>query len=274
MKRVVLLFMLLVVLTGCQPKSEAVLPTQTTLSEPTATESSEPETTIPETTEAEPTEPETTIPEPTEPEHSDLYLPGVSVENVIIWYNEVCLDGEYVNSGDPSRVQKWNVPIRYWIYGEPTAEDLDTIEKFVDWVNTVEGFPGMAQAELEAESNLQIHFTDQQGLLNVMGSEYTNLDGAVTFWYDNDAIYDGDICIRTDLDQYLRNSVILEEIYNGLGPIQDTVLRPDSLIYQEYSQPQALTEVDELILKLLYHPDILCGMDAAACESVIRQLYY
>ena len=87
-------------------------------------------------------------------------------------------------------------------------------------------------------------------------------------------IYDAIICCRTDLNQVVRNSVILEEIYNGLGPVQDTVLREDSIIYSYYSEPQSLTEVDELILKLLYHPDIVCGMDATDCEAVIRQLYY
>lgn len=29
-----------------------------------------------------------------------------------------------------------------------------------------------------------------------------------------------------------------------------------------------------LVLGLLYHPQIQCGMDAAACEAVIRSLYY
>ena len=108
-----------------------------------------------------------------------------------------------------------------------------------------------------------------------MGSDFVGLDGAVTFWYSgaND-IYDEVICVRTDLHQFLRNSVILEEMYNGLGPIQDSLLRRDSIIAQEYSEVQMLTKVDELILKLLYHPDIQCGMNAAECEAVIRQLYY
>ena len=96
----------------------------------------------------------------------------------------------------------------------------------------------------------------------------------MTFWYEDNAIYDATICYRTDLDQYLRNSVILEEIYNGLGPVQDTDLRSDSIIYSAFSEPQSLTEIDELILKLLYHPDILCGMNAEECEAVIRELYY
>ena len=77
-----------------------------------------------------------------------------------------------------------------------------------------------------------------------------------------------------DVDQEIRRSVILEEIYNGLGPIQDTDLREDSLIYSGYTAPQSLSPVDELILRLLYHPEMLCGMDAAACEAVIRRLYY
>ena len=68
--------------------------------------------------------------------------------------------------------------------------------------------------------------------------------------------------------------MIQEEIYNGLGPVQDTALRPDSMIYSEFSQPQALTDVDVLILQLLYNPRIACGMNQQECEAVIRELYY
>ena len=51
------------------------------------------------------------------------------------------------------------------------------------------------------------------------------------------------------------------------------MLRPDSIAYQLFSEPQELSREDELILKLLYHPQIQCGMDAEACERVIRELY-
>ena len=68
--------------------------------------------------------------------------------------------------------------------------------------------------------------------------------------------------------------MILEEIYNGLGPLNDTWERKTSIIYAGYSTPQWLSEEDQLILKLLYHPMMKCGMNAEACEAVIRQLYY
>ena len=121
---------------------------------------------------------------------------------------------------------------------------------------------------------MDIYFCAQEDIVYRMGDAYGNADGAVTFWYENNEIYTAIICCRDDVGQYLRNSVILEEIYNSLGPVQDTVLREDSLIYQYYAEPQELTAVDELILKLLYHPDMRCGMNAAECEAVIRSLYY
>ena len=31
--------------------------------------------------------------------------------------------------------------------------------------------------------------------------------------------------------------------------------------------------MDWLILELLYHPDIECGMNAITCEEVIRKIY-
>jgi len=218
-----------------------------------------------------------TAPQPTEviePMHSDLYIEGLAVEDVITYFNEVCLNAEFVNSGDPCVVQKWMIPISYSIFGDYTPEDISALSIFLDQLNGINGFPGIAQADDTQNANLRIHFCTQEELIRLLGENFTNVDGGVTFWYMDDEIYDAIICCRTDLDQHLRNSVILEEIYNGLGPVQDTSLREDSIIFSGFSEPQELTPVDELILKLLYHPMMRCGMNAAECEAVIRELYY
>ncbi len=210
----------------------------------------------------------------TEPGHSELYIPDVSVEDVIVYFNEVCLDSEITHSGDPSVVQKWTAPIRYELHGSYTDEDTAVVERFCGWLNTVYGFEGIYESEYSAQTNMDIYFCPQSEIPKRMGDEYTYVNGAVTFWYEENEIYDAVICCRSDMDQHQRNSVILEEIYNSLGPVQDTTLRPDSLIYQYYAEPQELTEVDELIIRLLYHPDIQCGMNEQQCEEVIRSLYY
>jgi len=259
-----------------EPKPTEPKPTEPKPTEPKPTEPkpTEPKPTEPKPTEPKPTEPKPTEPQPTEPAHSALYIPGVAVEQVITYFNEVCLDGEFVNSGDPSYVQKWATPIYYQIEGKYTDADMATLDAFVKWLNGVEGFPGIFQAQNAYQRNLRICFCTQQEMLTLMGPNFRNMDGAVTFWYMDNKIYDAIICVRTDLNQTLRNSVLLEEIYNGLGPIQDTMLRPDSIIYQQFSQPQWLSSVDELLLRLLYHPDMKPGMNAKQCETVIRKLYY
>ena len=246
--------------------SESTIPDQPVISQTTPPESTIPETEV--TTETFPTQPAT------DSEHSELYISGVCVEDVILYFNEVCLDAEFVNSGNASLLQKWITPIHYTLYGEYTAEDLAVLSSFTDWLNTIDGFPGIFIATTAEDANLRIHFCSQSDMIDLMGDQFLEMDGAVTFWYSDDAIYDAVICYRTDLDQHLRNSVILEEIYNGLGPIQDTALRPDSIIYQEFSETQQLSPMDALILQLLYHPSLLPGMDSYACETAIRSLYY
>lgn len=264
MKRfVVVLVLTLVVFSGCS--NGMYIPAATM-------QVTEPEITEPAATQ-EITEPVTQPPE-TEPEHSPLYLPDISVEEVIEYFREVVLSAEFVNGGDPSKVQKWDIEILYMIHGEMTAKDREVLDSFTRWLNEIEGFPGIRETTVDAEANLHIHFCSADRFATILGEDYRGLDGGVTFWYDYDRIYQGTICVRNDMEQELRNSVLQEEIYNGLGPAQDTDLRTDSLIFSGFSMPQSMTDVDELIMKLLYHPQIQCGMDAQQCEAVIRKLYY
>ena len=67
--------------------------------------------------------------------------------------------------------------------------------------------------------------------------------------------------------------MLLEEVVNTLG-ISDTVLREDSITYQYSDFNICLSDVDWILLKLLYHPEMKNGMDSEACVSVIRKLYY
>lgn len=199
----------------------------------------------------------------------------LSLDDLCIYFNEVVLDAEYVHgSGNPSVVQKWTSSINYYLFGDYTKRDAQVFTEFVDYINNIEGFPQMIKANDDSQANLRVYFTDKEGIVKIMGEEYRYNDGCVTFWYDNNEIYDCNICIDKNLDQYIKNSVILEELYNGLGPVQDTNLRSDSIIYEPYTTPQELSAIDDLILQLLYHPEMKCGMDLTQCREIIKSLYY
>lgn len=246
-----------------------------TATEPAPTET-EPVETEPAPTETEPVE---TEPAPTEPEHSELFLPEVSQKDMIAYFNEAVLDTEYsTGDGDPSLVQKWVDPIYYRVTGNPTEEDLVILEALFGQLNEIEGFPGFFPAdETRPTEDLTISFLDEN-TFNIAFSDFLRgeiADGAVQYWYytDSNIIHSARIGYRTDIGQDIRNSVLLEEVVNGLG-FNDTALRSDSIVYQYGSDATALSDVDWLLLKLLYHPDIQCGMNADQCREILEKLYY
>jgi len=202
-----------------------------------------------------------------------LSLDGIHLERVFDWFEEVCLNVEYSYGGNDSCVQKWTQPIRYTIDGAPTEEDVQMLERVCEVFNDIDGFPGIAFAEREWESNLTVFFCSGDHLAETLGDPFTpDLYGGVRFWYNDNEIDNGIICCRNDIDQSVRDAVIIEELYNLLGPVQDTETRNDSVIYQYSNENTELSPVDLLILQLLYHPAVECGMNADECERVIDAL--
>lgn len=227
----------------------------------------------------EPTEAPTEVSteEPTEVPHSELYVPGVSQDKIVAYFNEVVLDMEYTTGdGDASVVQKWERPISYRIEGVPSHRDAQSISTISKQLNAVEGFPGI-RAATGLEQNVTIYFLHDEEFKTQFSHviEGETADGAVQFWYYNDtnAIYSGRIGYRKDAAEEIRDSVIPEELVNLLG-INDTTLREDSITYQNGSEVTELSAVDWVIIKLLYNPKIHCGMTATECETIIRELYY
>ena len=107
----------------------------------------------------------------------------------------------------------------------------------------------------------------------VVNGEYADGIAYWDYYIDSNDLYNARIWIRSDIDQYTRNSVIYEEIINSLGLGNDTTLREDSIIYQYYSQVQEPSEMDWLLLKILYNENMLRGMDETECREIINQLF-
>ena len=255
-KTLLLFFALMLALAAC-----AVEPAPTTTMPPP------PQTTVPETT-----VPETTVPETTAP-------PALAdpLEDVLTWFDEVVLHMEYSDgTGNPALVKKWRFPILCRIEGDPTDEDLRVLEDFFDQLNALPGFPGIAMAEGLQRESLTLSFLGPEDFRDSFSEVVNGEDawGAAQFWFytDTNEIHTARIGYRTDIDQISRSSIVLEEIVNCLG-LSDTELRQDSIVYQYSNDNICLSDVDWLILELLYRPDIQCGMDREQCHAVIESLY-
>ena len=210
--------------------------------------------------------------------HSPFYMERYSVEQVIEYFNEVVLNVEYgAGSGNHQAVKKWTERITYRLEGEATEKDLAVLEGFFAELNAIEGFPGIYLATENETAAMSIHFYNRHGFRNNMSQYIDNetADGAAVYWFynDNNQIHTAKIGYRTDIKQTTRNSVLLEEIVNALG-LGDSWLREDSIVYNGYSLPQKLSDMDWLILKLLYNANIKSGMSQNECEEIIKTLYY
>ena len=211
----------------------------------------------------------------TEPEE----IPDAGAENadIIRWFCEVVLASEYPgDSGDTSLVQKWTKPVYYYAYGDVLDSDRELISALASSLNEIYGFPGMYEASSYSSSDFTIYFCSREDFYENIGSRigWEEADGAQTFWFnpDTNEITDAEIYVRTDITDEARVSVILEEIVNSLGLGNDTRLREDSIIWSGSSYPQELSETDWEIIRLLYDPGILCGMNYEECAEVITQI--
>ncbi len=233
------------------------------------TEATVPEATIKAT--------EATVPETTAPEHTALYLPDVTTQQMLEYFEEVVLHMEYTDgTGNTSLVQKWIEPIRYRIYGDATEEDLAVLNGLFAQLNEIPGFPGIAGAGDEEPENLNISFLEPEDFTAAFSDILNGEDayGGTQFWYytATNEIYTANIGYRTDIDQSTRTSILIEEIINTLG-ISDTVLRTNSVVYQYSNENTALSNVDWVIVNLLYNPQIQCGMGIDECNAVVEELY-
>ena len=256
--RIILIFAVALLLCACA--KEEPLPESIPQTEPTATEPM-------------------TLPMPeTVSSHSPLYLPDHTLAEIQAYFEEVVLNIEYTDgTGNANVVQKWLGPIWYKVYGTPTDEDLAVLQGLFDQLNAISGFPGIYAVEHAGQENMSLSFLEpdafREGFSHVVHGE--DAYGATQFWYytETNELHTARIGYRTDLDQSIRNSVLLEEIINTLG-VSDTVLRPDSIVYQYSNENTSLSDVDLVMLKLLYDPAIQCGMDAESCAAIIRERYY
>lgn len=221
---------------------------------------------------------EVTIPADTTPPHSVLYLDGYTAQQITEYFNEVVLNIEYTDgTGDATVVQKWLYPIFYSVYGDPTEEDLDVLYALFDRLNAIPGFPGIYAADDDHVENISLSFYSAQQFRDEFSSVVNGEDayGATQFWYytETNELYTARIGYRTDISQIERNSILLEEIINSIG-ISDSVLREDSIVYQYSNDNLELSDVDWVILALLYDPAMEAGMNANDCAQIIQQLYY
>ncbi len=182
------------------------------------------------------------------------------------------MSGEYGDSRD--FVIRWAEPIRIYVDGSPSRKDLQTIDDFLlELACRVPEMPPISRVDSEARANMVIHFCRTSRFGDYLTMYESNLIGCFTVYYNNSRINRAVVCIATDISQSDRVSTILEEITGALGLCNDHTLYTDSILHNDYNTAMKLSEVDWMMLNILYSSHVQPGYTYDQVADAINAFY-
>lgn len=163
-----------------------------------------------------------------------------------------------------STLLRWESPMTVYVGGRCTREDLRQVDEFLMELSfRVPLLPPIERVEYVSQADITLFFVPKERMGDYVKGYVPGNDGFVTYYYRDDVIYSAEIAIASDATtQAERNGILREELINGLGLGNDQYRYSDSVIYESYNAAQTLSEVDWLMLNMLYSPYVRPGMTA------------
>lgn len=171
-------------------------------------------------------------------------------------------------------VRKWQQPIRIAVTGQATSEDRTVIEGVVSQVNSLGLLPPVTILEDSEKANVTFIFDSLNNLKRTLPDYREDNMGMFFFQEQNFVIRQATIGIVSGLtDQKSRNHLIQEEFLQSLGLPRDSEQYPDSIFQQEWTLIQRPSDMDWLLLEMLYRPELSPGMPMNKAKSILHELY-
>ena len=178
-------------------------------------------------------------------------------------------------------IKKFAGPVRIYIDNRSSTDRRGDVVQFVRSLpRHIRGLQ-VAIVNSPAQANFRIYVVDRgqyrQVVRNLYGNTYMHVPGRclVRVYSRPSGIRRSDAVIVADEGEFLFQRCLVEEVLQGLGPVNDSEGLRDS-VFNDSSGHSHFTKHDRYILNMLYHPRIQPGMNpaqvAAVLPSVIRDV--
>ncbi len=174
-----------------------------------------------------------------------------------LFVKQVLLETEYGDKGGV--VARWAKPISVYAISDDPA-DYELVGSVVDEINSALPKP-LLQFDRNANgAPIRIYIIDHRHfgvIAEAGGFEYVpgNLGFFVSYLDDAFELYDAVILVSRAIASPIRRALILEELTQALGPMNDSLLFRDSIFYEapgDYGNVPHLTSLDVKLLRFLY----------------------
>lgn len=215
----------------------------------------------------------------------------------------IAMFDEYVDDGAsmvqemrPSRLRRWEVPVRYYVEAGPTTDEAQAARDRASVAGYVTRLAratrhDIAMAQSAEAANFHVLFLNederlaatprlrdlipgisQSSLRSVRNLPRSTLCVVVAFSAPDSFATTGAVAIiRSEHPDALRLACIHEELAQGLGLANDhPQVRPS--IFNDDEEFSLLTRHDELLLRILYDARLRPGMSAAEAAPIVREI--
>lgn len=191
---------------------------------------------------------------------------GFTNEEVVDYFLEVALNSEF--GSVRNHIIKYTEPVYYRVAGFPSSEDLDTLDRLGEALNSIEGFPGIYRVSYNRPAQATVYFMSEARFelttgIDVPGGSWGY---ASISYYDSGlskgCISGADIWISDEARPQNpdRNSVICEEFIQALGLLNDPSRGYYSIFDQNRNDCEWPSEIDWAVVKMLYSEELKPGL--------------
>ena len=179
---------------------------------------------------------------------------------------------EYGSGTDGRTLARWEEPIRVWVGGTATANDLKELDSFLMQLSfRVPHMPPITRVSSQDDANMQIFFVKLANMEKYVSGYVRGNWGFFSYFDEDGVINRAEIAIARDkANQKARYHILKEEIVGALGLANDHEVYKDSILYQKWTTVRELSDVDWLMLNMLYSVNTAPGMTWTEAESSLR----
>ncbi|WP_417666580.1 DUF2927 domain-containing protein [Roseibium sp.] len=175
----------------------------------------------------------------------------------------------------PYLVKKFTVPVRFYVHNLARKNRKPLVTRFVSGLDRKIHGLNSTLASSPDTSNFQIYVVDRRQYADVVRDKIYNDKNAkvpgrclVRVVSGRRGIKRSAAVIVSDEGEFLFQRCLVEEVLQGLGPMNDDQSLTHS-VFNDTSRHSRFTVFDQIILNMLYDPRIRPGMSAQQIETLL-----
>lgn len=192
------------------------------------------------------------------------YYPREAVD----YFTEIAFGAEFGSS--PGEIHRWMEDVTIAVHGDPSAIDKATLCQVISEINALS--QTVEVSIVGSGQNVDLYFVPESRFPSIEPNYRPgNVGFFWTWWDETGTLTKARILVSTsdDINQKQRNHIIREEVTQALGLMNDSYTHEDSIFYQPWSEVQKYSDLDKMVIEILYLPEIAPGMTVEEAREVI-----